>query len=523
MKRDFDPAAEAPIVASEPVDSRLWRHALAAVALLIVWVLGWYAPTATGMAEIWSRNDTFAHGYVVPPIVLWLVWRIRHELAAVTPRPMWSGLGIVAIAGFVWLMGALANVNALSQLALMSFVVFGIVTVLGTAAARKLAFPLAFLFFAVPVGEFIMPKLMEWTADFTVLGLRLSGVPVFREGQQLVIPTGNWSVVEACSGLRYLVASLMVGTLFAYLTYTSLKRRLLFVGFAILVPIVANWLRAYFIVMLGHLSGNKLAVGVDHLIYGWLFFGVVIAVMLAVGARWREDLDPMKQSLTVAPVAGPRMPVSRLWCAAAAVALVSVIWQFGYRFVERGDSASAAQLATLSVDGGWSATGGAEKWKPHFQFASDELHRGFIKGDQRVGLFVGYYRNQDYRRKLVSSENVLVRSEDPEWARIASQVRDITLSGKTATVYDAELRSTRGRRMAAWQWYWVDGQLTASEHRAKAYTALARLKGRGDDSAVVVVYADEEQPGGARGALGAFVAAAAGEIETALRRTRDQR
>ena len=368
-----------------------------------------------------------------------------------------------------------------------------------------------------------MPKLMEWTADFTVLGLRLSGVPVFREGQQLVIPSGNWSVVEACSGLRYLVASLMVGTLFAYLTYTSLKRRLLFVGFAILVPIVANWMRAYFIVMLGHLSGNKLAVGVDHIIYGWLFFGVVIAIMLGVGARWREDLLPAKQSLAVVPADTSVVSVSRLWFAAAAVALITVVWPFGYRYVERSDTASAVQMAPLSVGGGWSATSDAEKWKPHFQFASDELHRGFRNHDQRVGLFVGYYRNQDYRRKLVSSENVLVRSEDPEWARIASASRSITLSGKPLSVYDAELRSTRGRRMAVWQWYWVDGQLTASEHWAKAYTALSRLKGRGDDSAVVIVYADEEQPGGGRAALEAFVGAAAGAIETALQRTRDQR
>ena len=65
--------------------------------------------------------------------------------------------------------------------------------------------------FAVPVGEFLLPVFMEWTADFTVLALRLSGIPVYREGLQFVIPSGNWSVVEACSGIRYLIASLMVG------------------------------------------------------------------------------------------------------------------------------------------------------------------------------------------------------------------------------------------------------------------------------------------------------------------------
>ena len=60
------------------------------------------------------------------------------------------------------------------------------------------------------------------------------------------------------------------------------------VGVAIVVPVVANWLRAYMIVMLGHLSNNTIAVGVDHLVYGWVFFGIVIMLMFWIGARWAE-------------------------------------------------------------------------------------------------------------------------------------------------------------------------------------------------------------------------------------------
>ena len=70
--------------------------------------------------------------------------------------------------------------------------------------------------------------------------------------------------------------------MFAYLNYHSLKRRLIFLAVAVAVPIVANWLRAYLIVLLGHVSGNKLAAGADHLIYGWVFFGIVIAIMFAI-------------------------------------------------------------------------------------------------------------------------------------------------------------------------------------------------------------------------------------------------
>ena len=74
-----------------------------------------------------------------------------------------------------------------------------------------------------------------------------------------------------------------------------------------------------------------------------------------------------------------------------------------------------------------------------------------------------------------------------------------------------------------WHWYWIDGRLTASDARAKAYAALSRLTGRGDDSAVVVVYARKEQPGEAEAALNAFIGDAGPGIASALAKARDQR
>ena len=96
-------------------------------------------------------------------------------------------------------------------------------------------------------------------------------------------------MVEACSGLRYLIASFTLGTLYAYLTYRSLARRLVFIALSLIVPIVANGIRAYLIVMTGHLSDMQLAVGVDHLIYGWVFFGFVMLLLFWIGSFWRED------------------------------------------------------------------------------------------------------------------------------------------------------------------------------------------------------------------------------------------
>ena len=117
----------------------------------------------------------------------------------------------------------------------------------------------------------------------TVSALRLSGVPVFREGNHFVIPSGSWSVVEACSGIKFLTASLMIGTVYAWVMYRSLGRRVAFVLASIAIPFVANWLRAYLTVLIAHVTNNRWMLGIDHLLFGWFLFGGILLGLFWLG------------------------------------------------------------------------------------------------------------------------------------------------------------------------------------------------------------------------------------------------
>lgn len=284
-----------------------WLRHLASLALLIIWLFYWYRDTIFSLIEIWSRSATFAHGYLIFPIALWLIWRNRRLTLSRHPVVSMNFLLTLAACGLTWIIGKTLNANVLVQFSFIGLLISVIVAVLGFDVTKTLIFPLGFLFFSVPFGEFLIPLLMEATADFTVMALRLSGIPVHRDGLQFIIPSGSWSVVEACSGLRYLVASLTVGTLFAHLNFKSRHRRIFFICLSILVPISANWLRAYFIVLLGHLSDNKIATGVDHLIYGWIFFGLVMMIMFIIGIKW-ADAAPI---ITSEIVTSPKQPEGR--------------------------------------------------------------------------------------------------------------------------------------------------------------------------------------------------------------------
>ncbi|MFV0276507.1 MAG: exosortase A, partial [Parahaliea sp.] len=218
----------------------------------------------------------------------WLVARPRDRRAALTPVPSWRGLLLLLPLAVGWLAGDRVEVTGVRQLCLVTMLRAGTWAILGDRVAGAIAFPLGFLFLAVPMGEGFVRPLQEFTAVTTVRLVEMSGIPVFRDGLHFSLPSGDWKVVEACSGVRYLIASLTLGVLFAYLNFNRWPKRLLFVAVAIVLPIFANALRAYLLVMLGHVSNGALGTGTDHMVYGWIVFGLVMFLLFWFGARWAD-------------------------------------------------------------------------------------------------------------------------------------------------------------------------------------------------------------------------------------------
>ncbi|RZA31341.1 MAG: exosortase A, partial [Lysobacteraceae bacterium] len=297
---DHAPAAHGAI----PAPAAPARAGIVALAVALLAPILLFYGTALSMVNTWNSSETFAHGYVILPISLGLIWRQRAWFAQLPARPWWPGLVLMAGAGAAWLAGRMGDVGVVMQYAFVAMMPLAALTLLGPRLASKFTFPLLFLLFAVPFGEVFVGPLINYTADFTVWAVQATGIPVLRNGTRFELPTGSWSVVEACSGIRYLISSITLGCLYAYLTYRSPLRRTVFIGMAIVVPIIANWLRAYGIVMIGHTSGMELATGVDHLVYGWLFFGVIMFIMFWIGSYWREDEQPSASTAPVPASAG---------------------------------------------------------------------------------------------------------------------------------------------------------------------------------------------------------------------------
>ena len=491
------------------------RRALLAAGLAVVAILALYWSTVASMVAIWWRSETFAHGFVVVPICLWLVWRRRDALARIDAKPWWPGLVGVAGAGALWLVCSAGDVLVGEQLAVVLMIQAAIVTVVGTRAARVLAFPLLFLLFAVPAGDILVPWLINRTADFTVGALRASGVPVYREGNHFVIPSGMWSVVEACAGLRYLIASLMVGTLYAMLAYRSALRRALFIVASILVPILANWLRAYLIVMLAHLSSNKIAVGIDHLIYGWIFFGIVMLLLFWIGSYWQEAPAAEPPQATGGTAGGARS--ANLWPGAAAAVVLAALWLPTDAAIKAKAQGDDPVLPAVAPAPEWQASSAAvAPWKPRYAGFVSERSQAFQRGDRGVGLYLAYYRAQRKGHELITSTNELVSMNDWDWKLLSQGTDTVEWRGERQDVDSATL-SGPALRLEVFRLYWISGRTTASEATAKLLTAWSVLSGRGDDSALILMYTPEAGKGGeARRLLQSFAAEMSPAIAQAL-------
>ena len=494
--------------------------AIAVAVVAIFWQTGW------SMVTTWNSSGTYSHGFLIPPAFLWLVWIRRQQLAGLPIRPAWWALPVLAVTGMLWLVGQWASLALPTQFAVVAMVPTAVAAVLGVAWVRALMFPFVFLFFAVPFGESLVPVLMDWTADFTVAALKLSGVPVYRDGLYFAIPSGNWSVVDSCSGIRYLFACLAVSSLYSWMNFRGTTRRLLFIGFALVVALVANWVRAYAIVMLGHLSNNEIATGADHLIYGGLFFGVIMAIVFALGAVWRENhAEPSNADLPSPPpqrhpLVAPGIDTARRVMAALATVVTMLVWPS----MSIGSAREADQLAIAADDiqprAGWARIGApVSSWQPRLNNPVTVLTQSFTKDAREVSLHLGVFHRPSPDSKLTSGLNRLLEPDglDPQWKLARQGTAQARWAGETLDVKTVVLVGSEAR-LLAWQWYWVDGAVTADPVRAAVLQMLARLSGHSEVSAWMTVYTkDSDDPSVAPRVLDDFVADMSASIGLALR------
>ncbi|MEZ5737516.1 MAG: exosortase A [Novosphingobium sp.] len=483
--------------------SPAWRSAVIRLALVWTALIVLFRSDWSDMAAQWWGSSTYNHILLVPVIIVWLVWQRADQLLRITPAIWWPGLLLATGAALAWLLGAISGLSIASQTGAVGLVVASAVTLLGPRVSTGLIFPLGYMFLLVPFGDELVPALQMVTADIATALVDWSGIPAKIDGVFISTPFALFEVAEACSGVRFLVAMIAFGILVANLCFVSWRRRAIFLAVCVAMPVLANGVRAWGTIYAAQYFGVEVATGLDHIIYGWIFFALVLA--LVVGGAWPFFDRPLGDSpidadrIQASPLLG-RLEAMKIG-AAPAIARLAFIAIGGLAWARAADGLVAPMPRQIYLPEvpGWHRVDYAPAvwWEPRAEGAEHRLLGRYADKDGReVDVFLAVYSSQGEGREAGGfGQGALAAESDWSW-----QSPGPAIGGAKS---DRLLAHARTERLAL-TWYRTGDKLTGSNVRLKLANMADRLLLRRNATTVLILSAEEREGKPAADTLNAF-------------------
>lgn len=474
-------------MSNRPLDNPFIRAgALMAVGLvLIAWA--WWQDIAQWAHVVWYA-DIYSHGVLVPFVSLWLVWRDRDLLAKVPPKPWVPGGAVILGAAGLWLLAALMEAQLPAHMAVVTAINGLALLVLGPAFCRRVLFALLFLYLAIPFGEGMVVPLQTLTAQLVIRMLAISGIAFSADGVLITLASGTYEVARACAGVKFLFTSVVTSVLLAHLLFRSWLRRALIVLAGLLVPLLANALRVYGILVISEATDQSFAKDVDHIIYGWTFLSVILLILIVIAYRFADRPARLagRGDTVSAPVAS-----GRGWHAVLPFLLVPVLVRLA---VPPVDALMQCPLPAISapvcVDCDYRQLDSAyaRNW-PQFVGTDQEVKALYRNAATRVQLYAALYTPERDGHRLTDPRNSLVADG---WEILPAGGRGVVTE---AGLPWQEVVAWQGdARRLVWQLMLIDGQAVVPGWRAKLAAGLSRFHYGFDRAAVIVLTADIGSP-----------------------------
>lgn len=470
-------------------------------SLALTFVL--YQSTVLYLIRTWDdiKTGNYGHGYLVLAISAYLIFKNRHQLWQQQPCPNFIGLGLVFIAMSLWLVATLVSVEMLQAAALLLLIIGLLWVIFGTTIMQMLLFPVLFISFALPLWSPLSPVLQGITADVVFWLVRLFEIPAMRQENLIIVPYGTLSIEEACSGLRYLLAALTLGTLYAYINYSRLYARILVVLISAGAAILANIIRVFIIVYIAYTSNMQDPLVTNHLMMGWYLFGAVISILLitdtvvyrlqrhnnkdnavAVIDNGQNRFDnstwldkPCKKTI-FQKISGPVLAVILM---AIAPVLIQLTPQPAE--IKTTNTINTGNLLPATIDLWNKVNNENTDWNPIYNNAF-EIKKTYQKNMNKVSLYIAYYATQAQGRELINEMNHI--SNEKIWRSIYMHAHK--QQANQNTVLTQILEKNGADRKLLWYQYCVAGWCTSNKYKAKALQLLGLLNGNHEAYVVAI-------------------------------------
>jgi exosortase A len=462
-----------------------WLIHVLALALLVLLIAVEFRDAVLAAVEVWWIYPTYSHCFLILPISLWLVWEKREQLAQLQPvielRALWAIPPIL----FVWWLGELSTINEVRQFAVVGLMQVAIVAMLGFRIYRMIWFPVLYLFFLVPTGEYLIGPMQRFATRFTDVSLNLLGVPHYVEGTVFELPNGRYQIAEACAGLRFMIATVTLGILFAHLMFRRWSKIALFMLACVIVPLIGNGLRIVGIILLANYTSNEYGAGADHLVYGWGFNVAILLVLFLIGSRFRDSFD---ENTPVSPEVEVHNSLTKTVLGFLAAALLISLGPAAAWWQNSGTpSFQASELSRPMKLSGWHLNLTEQGWQPDYPGIDAKLAISLLPdrsgSTAPVDLYVGYIARTRVRHTLSAHIEKLWGAD--RWTLISSSTVSARLNGHEISMQEWKISSLIEKRLI-WTSYWVDNRFTASLLNLKLLQAKGALDGNNAEALVAV-------------------------------------
>jgi len=463
---------------------RLWFGGLLLFSLFCVA----YVTSLQPLFALWLGLDEVSDnsGLLALACSCYLIYLKRHRIASITPEPnRLAGLALLILSVF-WLASAAISVQVI-QYVLLPLILMAVVAFwLGNRILGQIFIPIFILFFVLPIWSFVVPVLRDLTTYAAHSGLDLLGRPVFVQGYVLHLPGGSFLIDASCSGLRFLLVTLLLSCVSHDVFGHSYKQTAILISSGVLLSLVANWIRVIAIIMVGDYTSMESRLVEDHADLGWVIYGVVVLIPFFIANNY---LSKPEQSVQAIDNSKPELdPSPKYLVFACALLLTGPVLSA----VLVNIPAPGKDLVLPESINSWSKRGidfsaSRDFWFPQYGGYSERLVSRYSSEHGAVDVYLVYYADQSRGAELVNVNNALANQET--WVTLdgtRSQLQIVEDGETVLQVNSIQIRDALNNRKIVWYWNNIAGRNTTSNVAAKLFQLMSLMTGRRDASLVAV-------------------------------------
>ncbi|MDR3439927.1 exosortase A [Telmatospirillum sp.] len=437
------------------IDHEKWKLAIFSATFLFFLSVFVFWNSASSAVSLWINSGAYNHCFLILPIFFYMVRSNRTELRGLAPNPSPYGCGVVLAFSIFWFFSFLSGIAEGAHFAIVGMLQGIFLALFGWRIYLRFLLPFSYLWLLVPSGEFLIPPLQMITAKAAAGLLDTIGIPTFRDGLVIEVPSGSYLVAPGCAGLNFVLASLATSMAYAELIYRSWRRRLTFVIVLLILAVVGNALRVFLIIAIAHATNNIGNIVDDHLLYGWGFFSLILLAVMMVGQRFRQDDSPSlarvrppspiaSSNESSAPILGAALLSAVLMTIAPAVVWLG--WPDTPRPAPANPTLSCGPLRTLAAQ---------MELPPSNVRQVDALSSiDCGNGNQRLHFTVAVLDRPIRQGKLLGLDHRI--DVDEAWSRVARRSPTLSIAGRPIAV-QSDVEATGGRQKLVWSLFWADG------------------------------------------------------------------